>query len=181
VGKCQPTRIGRANFHPFPPVTSDFETAISKPIDRPHLKRRNNNGSNFQSMTYERHMKMVVPYKVYAFPYLTISKNNDFQTYECGAGINKCLSPRGNAPLSPRNDASCGSSNWYLPCKMTDSLQFGDARSNVSKKQGESNGHAQRIHNVIPVNVFMTRPPGGEALRFQRFGGTGDDYKHQPN
>jgi hypothetical protein len=52
-------------------------------------------------MTYERHMKMVVPYKVYAFPYLTISKNNDFQTYECGAGINKCLSLGGNAPLPP--------------------------------------------------------------------------------
>jgi hypothetical protein len=64
---------------------------------------------------------------------------------------------------------------------MTDSLQFGDARSNVSKKQGESNGHAQCIHNVIPVDVFMTSPTSGKTLRFQRFRGAGYDYTRQLN
>jgi hypothetical protein len=64
---------------------------------------------------------------------------------------------------------------------MTDSLQFGDARSNVSKKQGESNGHAHGIHNVISIDVFMTSPTRSETLRFQRFRGTGYDYRHQLN
>jgi len=61
---------------------------------------------------------------------------------------------------------------------MTDSLQFGDARSNVPEEQCEPNGHAQRIHNVISIDVFVTRPTCSETLSFLRFRGTGDDCQN---